>query len=230
MTSLWWRVSENSSRRAPRRSSASYSAQVSSTATNDRQQTPSHARQRQSSSTLRSRRIPRLFTLALIRTSRTGDGLERWRAKLRPGEQTTPAGACPGGGSTRRGGRRSSQGHAGPRIHDGSVRGACAPSRDTVRPMPAPSLAVSLSPNGNLEAVLEQDDRCAYLYLREVDEEAFRLGLGVRSCWVRNLEPAPPMMRIAELRDGVPAMMPAPTCAHPKGAPRLEADAVRFVW
>ncbi len=87
-----------------------------------------------------------------------------------------------------------------------------------------------MSPNGNLEAVLEQDERCAYLHLREVDEASFQLGLGLRSCWVRNVQPAPPMMRISELRDGLPPMMPAPSCAHPRGAPPLGQDAVRFVW
>ncbi len=96
--------------------------------------------------------------------------------------------------------------------------------------MTAPSVAASLSPNGNLEAAVEQDDRCAYLYLREVDDPHARLGVGARSCWVRNLEPAPPMMRISELREGLPPMMPAASCAHPKGAPPLTSDAVRFVW
>jgi hypothetical protein len=96
--------------------------------------------------------------------------------------------------------------------------------------MAAASVAASLSPNGNLEAVLEQDDRCAYLYLRDVEDPALQLGLGVRSCWVRNLGPAPPMMRISELRDGLPPMMPAASCAHPNGAPPLTPDAVRFVW
>ncbi len=94
----------------------------------------------------------------------------------------------------------------------------------------APTVAASLSPNGNLEAVLEQDDRCAYLHLREVEDPALPLGLGVRSCWVRNLQPAPPRIRIAELRDGLPPMMPAPSCAHPGGAPPLSEGSARFVW
>lgn len=91
-------------------------------------------------------------------------------------------------------------------------------------------LAGSFSPNGNLEAILEQDDRCAYLYLREPDDAPFPLGLGVRSCWVRNLAPAPPMIRISEMREGLAPMMPAPSCAHPEGAPPLSGGAVRFVW
>ena len=88
----------------------------------------------------------------------------------------------------------------------------------------------SLSPNGNLEALVEQDDRCAYLYLREVDEPSFELGLGLRSCWVRNLMPAPPSLRVTELRQGLAPMLPASSCAHPQGAPPLSADAVRLVW
>ncbi len=99
----------------------------------------------------------------------------------------------------------------------------------SVAAMAALALAASVSPNGNLEAVLEQDDRCAHLYLREV-EGSLPLGLGVRSCWVRNLWPAPPRIRIQDMREGLPALMPAPTCAHPGGAPPLSKDAVRFVW
>lgn len=96
--------------------------------------------------------------------------------------------------------------------------------------MAAPALAATLSPNGNLEAILAQDERCAHLYLREVEDPSSPLGLGVRSCWVRNLEPAPATLRISELREGLPPTMPASSCAHPDGAPPLSQESVRFVW
>ncbi|HET8539379.1 MAG TPA: hypothetical protein VFL83_05860 [Anaeromyxobacter sp.] len=91
------------------------------------------------------------------------------------------------------------------------------------------TVAASRSPNGNLEAAVEQDDRCAYLHLRELGEPSFEL-LGLRSCWVRNLGPAPPLLRVAELRQGLAPMMPAASCAHPDGAAPLSADSVRIVW
>lgn len=91
------------------------------------------------------------------------------------------------------------------------------------------TVAASRSPNGNLEAAVEQDDRCAYLHLRELGEPSFEL-LGLRSCWVRNLGPAPPLLRVAELRQGLAPMMPAASCAHPDGAAPLSADSVRVAW
>jgi hypothetical protein len=92
-------------------------------------------------------------------------------------------------------------------------------------------LAASLSPNGNLESFVEQDDRCAYLYLREVDDPSIEpVGFGVKSCWVRNLREAPAALSVAELRPGLAPMMPRATCAHPEGAPPLSPDGLRIVW
>jgi hypothetical protein len=86
----------------------------------------------------------------------------------------------------------------------------------------------SLSPNGNVEAFVEQDDRCAYFYLREVGD--LQVGFGVRSCWVRNLAPAPALLAVDEMRGGSAPMMPAGTCAHPGGARRLIGYQLRIVW
>lgn len=90
-------------------------------------------------------------------------------------------------------------------------------------------VAGSVSPNGNLEAFVEQDDRCAYLYLRELEGGPFDLGLGLRSCWVRNLGPAPATLPVADMRQGLAPRMPAGSCAHPQGAPPL-AEGLRIVW
>jgi hypothetical protein len=92
-------------------------------------------------------------------------------------------------------------------------------------------LAGSVSPNGNIEAFVEQDDRCAYLYLREVDDPSLEpAGFGVKSCWVRNLGPAPASLSLAEMRQGLAPMMPRTSCAHPEGEAPLAEEALRIVW
>lgn len=89
----------------------------------------------------------------------------------------------------------------------------------------------SVSPNGNLEAFVEQDDRCAVFYLRELDDPpAGRAGFGVRACWVRNLRAAPESLPVEDMRRGIAPMMPAASCAHPRGAPPLAAGDLRIVW
>lgn len=89
----------------------------------------------------------------------------------------------------------------------------------------------SVSPNGNLEAFVEQDDRCAYFYLREVDEPPLgRIDFGIRSCWVRNLRPAPPSLSVEDLQSGLPPMMPTSSCAHPLGSAPLSPGMLRIVW
>lgn len=46
-------------------------------------------------------------------------------------------------------------------------------------------LLCEVSPNGNIQAIVEQDDRVAYFYLHGAPDTEF----GVRACWIRNLEP-----------------------------------------
>jgi hypothetical protein len=92
-------------------------------------------------------------------------------------------------------------------------------------------VTASVSPNGNLEAFVEQDGRCAYLYLREVDDPAIEpAGFGVKSCWVRNLKEAPASLSVAEMRQGLAPMMPRASCAHPAGDAPLAQEALRIVW
>jgi len=88
----------------------------------------------------------------------------------------------------------------------------------------------SVSPNGNVEAYVEQDDRCAYLYLRGVDEAPVRPIFGLRACWVRNLGPAPASFSAADMRQGLAPMLPLAYCAHPAGAAPLSGEAIRIVW
>jgi suppressor of fused protein SUFU len=96
--------------------------------------------------------------------------------------------------------------------------------------MEAQIVTGSVSPNGNIEAIVEQDDRCAYLYLRELDDASAELGFGLRSCWVRNLKAAPASLSVTDMRHGLAPMVPGSSCAHPEGAMPLSEGALRIVW
>jgi hypothetical protein len=72
----------------------------------------------------------------------------------------------------------------------------------------------------------EQDDRVAYLYLSATDDIDF----GVKSCWVRNLKPAPEELDVNGMKQGTAPMMPRASCAHSEGAAPLEASDLELVW
>lgn len=84
----------------------------------------------------------------------------------------------------------------------------------------------SISPNGNIEAFVEQDEHVAFFYLRGSADTEF----GVRSCWVRNLHPAPAELDAAGMVNGHPPMLPVRQCSHPSGAPSLSQSRLRVVW
>ena len=92
--------------------------------------------------------------------------------------------------------------------------------------MSDPVLLEEASPEGNIVATVEQDDRCAYLYLYGTRESGF----GMRSCWVRNLLAAPPSLDASAMREGNAPMLPYSACAHRAGAPPLQRERLRFVW
>jgi hypothetical protein len=87
-------------------------------------------------------------------------------------------------------------------------------------------LTESTSPNGNVHALVEQYDDCCYLYLHSAPETE----LPLRSCWVRNLVPAPQVLDVARMRAGNAPMLPAGACAHPQGAARLRRDDLEIIW
>jgi hypothetical protein len=66
----------------------------------------------------------------------------------------------------------------------------------------------------------------AYFYLRG-DPQG---DLGLRTCWVRNLRPAPKELDVKGMRSGVPPMLPAVYCKHPQGAAPLRAEDLEIVW
>lgn len=84
----------------------------------------------------------------------------------------------------------------------------------------------SVSPNGNIEALVEQYEDCCYFYLHSAPETE----LPLRTCWVRNLHPAPETLDVARMRAGSAPMLPARRCAHPEGAAPVRAEDLEVVW
>lgn len=84
----------------------------------------------------------------------------------------------------------------------------------------------SESPNGNAEAVVEDDGRTVYLY------QYFPEGLGqeLRASWVRNRLPAPAEVVREDMQQGLAPLMPARFCSHPQGAPPVDPTRAKLVW
>ncbi len=82
------------------------------------------------------------------------------------------------------------------------------------------------SPHGNLEAIIEQDDRVAHFYLRSPTCDDF----GFKSCWIRNLAPAPAELDAEGLRSGISPMLPREFCLFPEGQTPLDPSRLRLVW
>lgn len=80
------------------------------------------------------------------------------------------------------------------------------------------------SPNGNVIGVVEQGAGVCYFYLKGDGE------FGVRSCWVRNLDPAPDVLDAARMRRGLPPLLVQGCCRHPAGAAPLHRGDLTLVW
>ena len=87
-------------------------------------------------------------------------------------------------------------------------------------------IAESISPNGNIVAVVGATPQCVHFYLSGKPETNF----GMRAVWVRNLRPAPAEFDKERVQRGEQPMMPAAMCAHPDGAAALDARNLRIVW
>jgi hypothetical protein len=83
-----------------------------------------------------------------------------------------------------------------------------------------------VSPHGNIEASVMQDERVAFFYLQGTEETGF----GFKACWVRNLDKAPRSLDAQTMRRGDAPMLPAKHCKHPRGAAPLTPDRLRVVW
>lgn len=83
-----------------------------------------------------------------------------------------------------------------------------------------------VSPNGNVCAFVEQDDRACYFYLHGNDCPAF----GMKSCWVRNLGPAPEHADVGAMREGLPPMLERKYCRYADGAPPFKTGELSIIW
>lgn len=81
-------------------------------------------------------------------------------------------------------------------------------------------------PNGNIKAIVEDDGRSIYLYLEGTEESGF----GVRSCWVRNLRPAPAMLEVERMQAGLPPMLQAKYCVDPEAGLPLNPKQLELLW
>jgi hypothetical protein len=82
------------------------------------------------------------------------------------------------------------------------------------------------SPNGNVFALVEQDEATCYFYLHDNQRADF----GVKSCWVRNLGPAPDTLNVSAMRDGVQPALPARFCRHREGTAPLRSENLSVIW
>ncbi|OON40952.1 Suppressor of fused protein (SUFU) [Izhakiella australiensis] len=84
------------------------------------------------------------------------------------------------------------------------------------------------NPQQTLSAVVEQDERTAYLYLWPAD--ALRTQFAVRGCWLRNLLPAPAQEDIASMEQGIAPLLSAGDCRTLEAEPPLDAAGLQVIW
>ena len=80
------------------------------------------------------------------------------------------------------------------------------------------------SPYGNIDAIVEHDNRTVYFYL------ASQTQFGMRSCWLGNLVEGPLVMSEADLRQGKPPLVPRIHCTHPNGRDIPKESDLEVVW
>ena len=80
------------------------------------------------------------------------------------------------------------------------------------------------SPYGNVDAIIQHDERTTYFYLN--GDETF----GTRAVWIRNIAEAPYVINQEELAAGLPPMMPRTHCRNPNGLPVPNAESLKVVW
>ncbi len=85
------------------------------------------------------------------------------------------------------------------------------------------ALLFETSPYGNVDAIVQHDERSLYFYLHG---DVF----GTRACWVRNLKEAPYVISQQDLEQGRPPMMPRTHCRSPMGQPLPDLQSLQVVW
>ena len=85
------------------------------------------------------------------------------------------------------------------------------------------------SPFGNIDAIVQHDNRVIYFYLHghTIDGQN---RYGVRAVWVRNLIEAPYVLDEDEARAGIAPMLPRTCCKQTKPEPMLDSDQLEIIW
>lgn len=93
--------------------------------------------------------------------------------------------------------------------------------------MNAPEILVEeVSPNGNVFAIVEQNEHCCHFYLNGHESTSF----GIKSCWVRNFQSAPAQLAVDAMRTGEPPMLTRAFCLHPEGVSRFRKGELKIIW
>lgn len=82
------------------------------------------------------------------------------------------------------------------------------------------------SPLCPITAIVEQDISVVYFYLWGAETTGF----GVKSCWVRNLKPAPDKISESQLKKGIPPMQTRSFCKFPEGQKKLNKEDLTIIW
>lgn len=86
------------------------------------------------------------------------------------------------------------------------------------------ALLFETSPYGNLDAIVQHDERALFFYLN--GDESF----GTRACWVRNLVPAPLVINKNDLEAGRPPLMPKTHCRSNEPGSLPDPTSLSIVW
>lgn len=82
------------------------------------------------------------------------------------------------------------------------------------------------NPYGSLEAIVEDDGRTIYLYLRHLTNEEWPL----KPLWVLNRASAPESEDVDAMKAGQAPLMRRAGTRHPEGAPALDPTRLRLLW
>ncbi len=87
------------------------------------------------------------------------------------------------------------------------------------------------SPLGNIDAIVQHDQRTVYFYLNENPDSILgQPKFGTRACWVQNLTAGPLVFDQAEMQQGLPVLLPRTHTRNRLGEPLPDADRLVVVW
>lgn len=92
------------------------------------------------------------------------------------------------------------------------------------------TLLFETSPYGNIDAIVQHDQRAVYLYLNGRAEPGKENRFGTRACWVRNLVAGPLVLNEQEMRDGIAPLLPRTETVNREPLPLPNADDLLIVW